>query len=153
MKKKVAPAPMTTAAAPIPAPRPAARAVVLVAGLAVDDADADADADADGEAVVWPASGDPDALFVGVVAVPVSVLVLVPCAAMLPAVTVLLTKPDQVVEPITVAVTGCVAPSLSASLPVSQLQLGSLGQQYQSWPSALLHLMSGIEVVASDQLC
>ena len=61
------------------------------------------------------------------------------------------TKPGQDVLPITVTVVGCEAPNLIALTPVSQLQSGSLGQQYQFTSPDSGHFASGIDVLESDE--
>lgn len=154
---------MSTAAAPSPAPKPAARPVLLVPPPPLpplDDEDKDVteapnddkpldDVDVDVGAV-GVVKGLPLSVTVPVL-VAVAVSVLVPSDTSGLAVNAVVdpvrVSPSQVVLPITVTVLGCVSPSLTANLPVSQLQSGSPGQQYQSW--SVSHLARGMEVFES----
>ena len=159
MRKNARPA-MMTAAAPRPAPRPAARPTLLdpppfcslavIFGPLVDDADAPAsEPELESEPVASPLVCGSD-VGVAVVSVVASLLpVVVPPVFNGCSVNgaVVLEKPGQLVLPITVTVLGWLSPSLTANLPVSQSQLGSPGQQYQSCSE--LHFARGIEVFES----
>lgn len=136
---KKASATIKSTATPRPAPSPAARPIFgrleLEAPEFADEEEAEA----------------PDAIVLaGLVlidAVLVIVLSLTNAEVLNP--EVVATNPGHDVLPMTVTVVGCDAPNFIAFRPVSQLQSGSPGQQYQSPPPGCEHFRSGMDVLLS----